>query len=140
MSDKLKNIIDQSKEYDQRQSEIDQLLTPYIVREIVLENLGQIKPQLQQPENRLIILTFSSTAALLRRIKKTVIEKPLSIDCVTIEKGRLMNPVSRVIASCDPSTQFCVMLTTILPLSLLGLGPDQMLTHTTTSFLLSAFL
>jgi hypothetical protein len=140
MENHLQKIIDQAETYNQRQAEIDQLLTPFVVKEIVLENLDQIKPHLLEQHNRLVILTFASTQALLRRLQRTIMEKPISIDSTTIEKGRLMHPASRVIKNCQPETQFCVMIVTLLPLSALGLGKDGMLTHTTTGFLLSSFI
>jgi len=133
-------------EYQKRQSVIDQSLTPQLVKQILLDNHNKIKAGLQKPDNRLIIITFASTAALVRIIESSQSgnglpasqDRPLSIDFTTIEEGRKMNPQSQVLHNCDPATQFCVIIATLFPLSALGLGPDKIFTHTTTCLTLNS--
>jgi hypothetical protein len=109
-------------------------LTPYLVKQIVLDNRETIKSGLEKPANRLVVITFASTASLLRKIQGNQSDRPIAIEFLTIEDGRKMNTQSQVLKNCNPDSEFCVIIATWLPVSSLGLGPDQILTHTTTGF------
>ena len=135
-------------EYQKRLTGIDQLLTPQLVKEILLDSQESILldsqesilSRLENPSQRLIVITFASTAALLRRIQGNRSDRPISIEFSTIEEGRRMNPQSQVLNNCNPETQFCVIIGTWLPFSLLGFDKDQVLTHTTTCLTLTSLV
>ena len=124
-------------EYQKRQTEIDQSLTPQLVKEILLDSQQSILSGLENPSQRLIIIIFASTASLLRRVHGNTSDRPISIELKTIDEGRQMNPNSQVLKNCNPTTQFCVIIGTWLPFSFVG-GKDQVLTHTTTCMTLQS--
>ena len=73
-------------EYTQRQNDIDKLLQPNVVRDILNENWDEISKSLSK-DKRMISIIYPSTQSLLRRIKGGN-EKPMYIlHDDTIEQG-----------------------------------------------------
>ena len=118
-------------DYEQRQKEIERLLTETIVVNIFVENQGKIpRDKLSQS---LITITYSSTASLLRRLKGNIKETPVSVSVDPIDNAEKDNPFNNVIKTCkDDPNMFCVRIATYLPISPIGLGTDAILTHTIT--------
>jgi hypothetical protein len=124
-------------EYQLRQNAIERSLTAHLVKELVLDNRDAMRTGLENPLYRTVVMTFASTASLLRRVRGDKSDNAISIEFLTMEDAMNMNPNSKVLKKCKPSEEFCVIVATWLPVSALGLGPDQLLTHSTTGFKLN---
>lgn len=119
-------------EYDQRQNEIDNKLTPEIVKSIIMDHLCEINVNLKN--NRFIMIAYSSTQSLLRRINGVSKDKLIGIQYLTKEEALDYNPNSQLLKTFDPVNTFCVAISTYLPLSYYGMGDDQLILQCITCF------
>jgi len=84
------------------------------------------------------MIVYPSTASLLRRISGES-DEMLKISINTLEDERRRQPNSAALANCNGASEFCVTIATFLPLSLIGRGPDSVLTQSLTCLKLPDF-
>jgi hypothetical protein len=131
-------------EFENRQKEIDAKLTPPVATQIFLPFEKEFYENLKaHPENRVVLITFASTAALLRRIKGQAEEKPMSVQYTTVQ-GRMrkflnLEACGEIISGSKTASyvqkdlsSFLVVVGTYLPIGMLG-GPNMLYTHSLTA-------
>lgn len=122
--------------YKERQERIDRELTPNVVCSILGERASEIVPRMRrEPAMRHVTIVYASTDALLRRINGGN-DAPINIGFNTLEEERKRQPESKALAQCDGAKCFCVTIATHLPLSLIGMGGDSIMTQGMTCLLL----
>lgn len=123
-------------------AEVDKSLSPEKVVEIFRDHKDEIAKHLKEKPNENIIgLTFCSSHALLRRLNKTF--KPDDQEFLsfrTVEDAQEMTGFFRGVNACKDKNMIGLLICSMLPLQILGLGPDKELTYTLTTIRLISFL
>ena len=127
------DLAQNAAEFSEREAQIARKLTPAFVQSMLSENADKIVPRLASDElSRHVTLIFATTHALLRRLEGDDKEKVVGIMFSSLREERKRQPHSKLLAQCDGGKQFCVTISTSLPLTLIGAGSDAVRTHTMT--------
>jgi len=126
-------MADASKtELDARQGEIDKLLTPDAVKRLLDRNESQLGPR-RELGQKMVVIAFMSTASLLRALKDPRAQETCAIKVIPLAEAEAALPPSQTIQRCKQIPDaMCVNVVTVLPMSMFGLGPDKMLSHSIT--------
>lgn len=122
--------------YPERQKFIDGNLTPDRVFTLITSQ--DVRSRIKDnPEQKMVILVFSSTQAIEHWLKNTdpsFQPEIIDINIVSIEEAEQQSPDIRTIKTCKatPNT-FCVCVASWLPMGVND-GHDSMLTHTFSCF------
>lgn len=119
------------------ENEIKQLLTPNIVAQWSLDYANKIMPKLLSDENlRCVILTYNSTASLVRKLKGSPNDNPIDISHISLADAFKIYPRSQTLKICqdDPSKKtYAIIVGTYLPISMFGGQNDKLSTFSITA-------